>query len=116
MAKANGGKQAAAPPAKEEQRQRPAHECRLGRIKATCWRNETKEGTVWYSVTVSRTYKDGAGQYKSASSYGRDDLLVVAEVCRLAYLWIHAQGQKPANDGAENGEAGSNVGDVEIPF
>ena len=36
-------------------KQKPAHEIRLGRIKATIWENETENGTRHY-VTVSRIY------------------------------------------------------------
>ncbi len=45
-------------PAQENGKQRPAHEIRLGRIKATIWANQNDNGT-WYNVTLSRSYKDG---------------------------------------------------------
>jgi hypothetical protein len=71
------------------ERKPPAHEIRLGRLRATIWANTTDDGT-WYSVTVSRVYQDGGGKTKSASSFGRDDLLPAAEVLRLAYHWVAA--------------------------
>ena len=39
-------------------KQQPAHEIRLGAIKATIWENQTTTGTR-HNVTVSRIYKDG---------------------------------------------------------
>ena len=65
----------------------PAHEIRLGAVKATIWRNETSVGTR-YNVTVSRIYKDEE-EWKSTDSFGRDDLLPLAKTLDLAHTWIH---------------------------
>ena len=68
-------------------KQKPAHEIRLGRIKATLWENETEQGTR-YNVTVSRLYKDG-DDWKSSTGFGRDDLPLVAMVVEMAHFWIY---------------------------
>ena len=110
MAKnANGGKAPAKPPP-----QRPAKEFRLGRCKVTLWLNHHEKGD-WYSMTFARSYKDG-DQWKTASSFGRDDLLPVSELARQAFHWIHRQ-QQQAN-GAEQREAGDEPSPEgsEIPF
>ena len=70
-------------------KQKPAHEIRLGRVKATIWANETENGTR-HNVTVSRIYKDG-DDWKQTASFGRDDLPLVAKVVDLAHLWIYEQ-------------------------
>lgn len=70
--------------------QKPAHEIRLGSIKATIWENETSVGTR-HNVTVSRIYKDG-DQWKQTESFGRDDLQLLAKVVDLAHTWIFQQG------------------------
>ena len=70
-------------------KQKPAHEIRLGRVKATIWENETDQGTR-HNVTVSRLYRDG-DEWKQSSSFGRDDLPLVAKVADLAHLWIYEQ-------------------------
>ena len=88
---------AAAP---ENGKQRPAHEIRLGRIKATIWANQGDNGT-WFNVALSRSYKDG-DEWKSSTSFGRDELLTVAKVADLANSWIHGQAQAPANNGHES--------------
>lgn len=67
-------------------KQRPAHEVRLGAIKATIWENETANGKR-HNVTVSRIYKDG-DEWKQNESFGRDDLLLLAKVVNLAHTWI----------------------------
>ncbi len=65
---------------------KPVHEIRLGRIKATLWENETQNGTR-HNVTLSRLYKDGEN-WKDSSSFGRDDLPLVAKVADMAHSWI----------------------------
>lgn len=70
-------------------KQQPAHEIRLGAIKATIWENETSVGTR-HNVTVSRIYKDGE-QWKQTESFGRDDLPLLAKVIDLAHTWIFEQ-------------------------
>jgi hypothetical protein len=58
-------------------------------------------------VTLSRSYKDGQGQWHSAASFGRDDLLVVGELARLAFHWIAEQSsgqereRQPGDEGDE---------------
>jgi hypothetical protein len=84
-------------------RKPPAHEVRVGRIKGTCWRNVTEGQGEWFSVTITRSYKDTQDKWHTAHSYGRDDLLVIAEVCRLCWLWIATQ------TGAQG------VGDICVP-
>src|SRR5207253_9594007 len=79
----------------EPAKQRPAHEIRLGRIKATIWANQGDNGP-WYNVKLSRSYKDGE-EWKSTTSFGRDELLTVAKVADLANSCIHCQTQAPAN-------------------
>jgi hypothetical protein len=57
---------------------KPAHEIRIGRIKATIWENETENGSR-YNVVIKRLYKEG-DSWKSADSYGRDDLPLVQKL------------------------------------
>lgn len=70
-------------------KQKPVHEIRLGRVKATIWQNEIEGGTR-HNVTVSRIYKDG-NEWKQTGSFGRDDLPLVAKVADLAHSWIYEQ-------------------------
>lgn len=66
---------------------KPAHEIRLGRVKATIWANQSDQGGTWYNVTPARIYKDGE-EWKESDSFGRDDLLVLAKVLNEAHTWI----------------------------
>ena len=82
-------------------KEKPAHEVRLGQIKAAIWRNDTESG-VRYNVTLSRLYKDET-DWKSTESFGRDDLLVVAKVADQAHSWIVEQTQERQENGAQRG-------------
>ncbi|MHB0960890.1 MAG: hypothetical protein ACYC0X_33425 [Pirellulaceae bacterium] len=63
-------------------KQKPVHEVRLGRIKAVVWENDTQNGTR-HNVTFTRLYKDG-DQWKDSTSFGRDDLPLLAKVADMA--------------------------------
>ena len=70
-------------------KQKPAHEIRLGRIKATIWANETDSGTR-HNVSISRLFKEG-DEWKQTTSFGRDALPLMAKVLDMAHLWIYEQ-------------------------
>lgn len=67
---------------------KPIHEIRLGRIRAAVWENEGAKG-VMRSVTFSRLYKDEKSeQWADSTSFGRDDLLLLAKVADRAHSWV----------------------------
>lgn len=70
--------------------QKPVHEIRIGRIRASIWANKTGQGATRHNVTVQRLYKDETG-WKSNASFGRDDLLLVSKVLDAAHTWICGQ-------------------------
>ena len=77
--------------------QKPVEEVRIGRVKATVWRNGTDEQPR-YNVTFSRLYKEG-DQWKSTHSFGRNDLLMLAKVADLVHTRIFqlpAEAELPA--------------------
>src|SRR5262249_35841122 len=105
MAQKNGGPRGGARP--DAAKQRPAGEIRYSRPRATIWKQESDKGP-WYSVVLTRSYQDAQGDWQRSSSFGRDDLLLVAKLCDQAHSWIHRQTAKdasstngPEEDGAE---------------
>ena len=70
---------------------KPVHEIRVGRVRAAIWENETQNGSL-HNVTLSRSYRDG-DTWKNSTSFGRDDLLVLAKVADMAHTWIFQQRQ-----------------------
>lgn len=65
----------------------PAHKVKLGLITATIWNNDG-----FYTVDISRSYKNGKGQWNSTTSYSHFDLLNVAKCAERAEIWISRQG------------------------
>lgn len=90
----------------KEAKNRPVHEIRFGRIRAAIWQNETENG-MRHNVTISRLYKDGE-DWKDSTSFGRDDLPLVAKVCDQAHTWIFEYGSEKSNGNGhgENGDQG----------
>jgi hypothetical protein len=77
-------------PAKEK----PVHEVRIGRVKAVICVNQTESG-LRHNVTLKRIFKrDGSSAWEQSDSFGRDDLPLVMEVARQAWLWIFDHGQR----------------------
>lgn len=127
MAKRNGSRPAQAATAEapaatqpvEQARNRPVHEVRLGRVRASVWRNTNSKQETWFSVVLTRGYKDNEGAWKNSHSLGLDDLLVAGEVLRQAALWIYAERQgehrtaQPQANGATEAQEGVHS---DIPF
>ncbi len=63
---------------------KPVHTIRDGALKASIWRNG-KEGSLFYSVTISRTYKREDGSYADANSFTGTDLLKITQLASRAY-------------------------------
>jgi hypothetical protein len=65
---------------------KPAHKIQHRGIAVTIWKNEGKNGT-FYSVTLSRRYKQG-DEWKESYSYDEDDLLLLTDLLTEAHRWI----------------------------
>ena len=64
---------------------KPLDTIRFGRVSVTIWENQTSDGKLYHSFTTARTYTDADGKPKSTASFGRSDLLSLAEALREAY-------------------------------
>ena len=84
-------------PRSNDAKAKPVHEVRLGRIKAAIWANETDNG-VRHNVTITRLYKDG-DEWKTSTSFGREELPLVAKVADMAHSWIYQQAQESNGNG-----------------
>jgi hypothetical protein len=73
-----------------DEKSKPAHEIKLARIRASIWANQGRREDVWYSVSISRIYRDGE-TWKDTMSFGRDDLPLVSKAAEMAYAWIWSQ-------------------------
>jgi len=66
---------------------KPAHEVRIGRVKATIWANKTAQNDTWHNITLARVYKDG-DSWKESDSFGRKDLYLLRNVLSEAIEWM----------------------------
>ena len=95
---------------------RPTHEIRLGRIKAAIWQNESEHG-IRYSVSIARLYRN-EDRWQSTTSFGRDDLPLVAKVADLAHSWLfqHGNDHRGSSSASEQSDEGTaKPGDVNDP-
>ena len=86
---------------------KPAHKIRNGVLQVTIWRNSGDKGS-WYSLTSSRSYKQGEDDWKETDSLNADDLLPMAKLLDLAHTWIVCQkqaDQKARKDAAKKDAA-----------
>lgn len=73
----------------------PAHKIKLGLITATVWDNDG-----FFSVDLSRAYKNAQGEWQSTSGFAQGDLLNVAKCAERAEIWIARQISKEATQRA----------------
>jgi hypothetical protein len=71
-------------------KEKPVHEIKLASVKAAIWQNQLESGRTMYSVTFSRLYKE-EGAWRDASSFGRNELPLVARVADMSLDWILEQ-------------------------
>ena len=82
--------------------EKPVHEVRLGKVKAAIWKNDSESG-VRFGVTFSRIYKTDSG-WESSTSFGRDELPLLAKVADIAHTWIYQQNDRSDSSNTETGK------------
>ena len=68
---------------------KPVAKVTLYPITAAIWRNESAKGEAFYNVTVERSYKDDAGNWKTSDTFNAGDLLLLAKVADRAHSEIY---------------------------
>jgi len=66
---------------------RPVASVRHGNVEIAIWRNQGEKGEFYSASTPAIRYKEGE-EWKDGSSFGRHDLLDLAEASREAALKI----------------------------
>ena len=64
----------------------PAHKFKIGLTTATIWENDG-----FYSVDISRSYKDEHNAWQSTAKFFHSDLLNLAKCVERAEVWIGRQ-------------------------
>ena len=55
---------------------KPEYSIRVGGIQISVWGNETEKG-IMYSVTMSKSYKDKSGEWKTTGNFKPNDLALL---------------------------------------
>jgi len=75
------------PNSRKETTNKPVQKFQLRGVSASIFRNRAENGASFHKVTISRTYKEG-DQFKTTSTFGRDDLPLVEALARQAWFDI----------------------------
>lgn len=59
-----------------------------GGVRAAVWENNGKDGVLYYSITISRRYRDTKdGEWKSGTRFTPTELLAISMAAQQAFLW-----------------------------
>src|SRR3954449_12951221 len=75
----------------------PEHKVHYERADVAIWKREA-EGRMWYSLSVTRSYKDQDGRWQRTSSLDEEDILPAARALEDAYTWIQKERQKARDE------------------
>ncbi len=67
---------------------KPFKKFRIGYLTATIWKQEVEGGKSFYTIDLSRTYKDSTGALKNTTSLNHDDLLNASKLLERAELFL----------------------------
>lgn len=76
---------------------RPVHVIRRKGVKASIFVNKSGD-SEFAKVTVQKIYRDDTGNWKTTTSFGRDDLPLVTLVTKRAWEWILDREAEPNNE------------------
>ena len=65
---------------KRTHNQRPAFEVKVGAIQGSAWKNESEDGLYYYTVSITRLYKDRQNRWQRSSAFRQTDLSAVGDV------------------------------------
>jgi hypothetical protein len=74
----------------KDQPTKPAFEARLNHLRATVWENR-KDGASWYTVNVTRRYRDGEEWKDAHSLNGLADIVLAREALARAADFIRTK-------------------------
>ena len=79
------------------QNHKPVDTIQDGALKATIWKRDGEQGN-FYTVDLSRTYKDDQGNYRDSHSFSGSEPLRIARLANIAYdeIAIHRRTDKNA--------------------
>jgi len=67
----------------------PCDKVGFGNVQIAIWKNTSAKGNTFYSLSIQNGYFDANGNWKSSTSYSRDDMLVLAQASQQAFQRVH---------------------------
>jgi hypothetical protein len=83
-----------------ESKNKPAHKVPFGNIEVTIWENTNKDGEIFHSFNLRRSYKDKEDNWQEQNvSLGRNDVMKAAAALTKAQMDFYSlpQFSKPAD-------------------
>ena len=71
-------------------KQKPVHKIDLNGLRATIWKNQGKNGD-YYTVQLSRSFRDKKGKWKDTASFGVRHLAAVRSLLDQAEAFVGTQ-------------------------
>jgi hypothetical protein len=74
---------------------RPICDVKIGAVRGACWENVGKNGNTFFSVKLTRLYKDkNDDKWKDSSSFSLRDLPLVAKVADQLHTVLYRKKSK----------------------
>ena len=78
-----------------ENNQKPIKTFSTAGLKLSVWKNVIKkneaESYISYSIKIQKTYLNEDNEWKTTESYNSKDLLMIAQLCEIAFNWIEVK-------------------------
>lgn len=68
-----------------DEKKKPEFDVKLGRLRATVWKNKSSEGKEYRSVNFESSYKDKDGNWKNSSSFSEHELPQLEKLVDLVF-------------------------------
>lgn len=64
-----------------------------GLVKATVWKNTSRNGDDFRTVSLNRSYKDKEGNWKNTNSFGENDIDKAIDVLQQAQEYLNGSSE-----------------------
>ena len=95
---------------------KPVLELRAFPLKAAAWENPGKDGHPWYSVKLTRVYKDAQGKWQETQSLNDRDLLAASALLLEVWRTLAVKEGAPEKKAASPASASAVGADDDHPF
>ncbi len=73
----------------------PEKKFNVGLVKATIWKNKSREGNAYRTVSLNKSYQQN-GEWKNCNSFGENDINKAIQVLEEARNYLHGGSEEVA--------------------